>query len=52
VIPASSMWWLDHYQDFRRHLERYRRNGGDSATAIIYKLEEQVAAETEQRKLA
>jgi hypothetical protein len=21
VIPATSHWWLDHYQEFRRHLE-------------------------------
>jgi glycosyltransferase involved in cell wall biosynthesis len=22
VVPASSLWWLEHYEDFRRHLER------------------------------
>ncbi|HEY2146398.1 MAG TPA: hypothetical protein VGH32_00580, partial [Pirellulales bacterium] len=23
LIPQSSLWWLDHYTGFRRHLERY-----------------------------
>jgi GT2 family glycosyltransferase len=52
VVPSSSMWWLDHYQGFRRHLDRYRRADGDPATAAIYELEEQADAETETRKLA
>jgi ATP-binding cassette subfamily B protein len=52
VLPASSMWWLDHYEGFRRHLERYTRSGRDPATAVIYKLAEPVAVETELRELA
>ncbi|HEY2148210.1 MAG TPA: glycosyltransferase family 2 protein, partial [Pirellulales bacterium] len=23
LIPQSSLWWLDHYAGFRRHMERY-----------------------------
>jgi hypothetical protein len=52
VLPASSMWWLDHYQGFRRHLERYERNGGDPAVALIYRLEEPVSVETRWREPA
>jgi GT2 family glycosyltransferase len=51
VVPASSSWWLDHYQGFREHLERYRR-GGDPATAVIYELEERAATESKSRKSA
>jgi GT2 family glycosyltransferase len=52
VVPASSMWWLDHYQGFSHHLERYRRSDADPATAVIYQLKERPAAEAEERKLA
>jgi GT2 family glycosyltransferase len=38
VLPATSLWWLDHYQTFRRHLERYPRVSDDLETAVIYRL--------------
>jgi GT2 family glycosyltransferase len=42
VLPASSMWWLDHYEGFRRHLEdRYSCSSDDPETARIYRLEPQ-----------
>ena len=25
LVPATSSWWLDHYDDFRNHLERHDR---------------------------
>ena len=25
LVPGTSAWWLDHYEGFGRHLERYRR---------------------------
>jgi GT2 family glycosyltransferase len=51
VVPAISSWWLDHYQGFREHLERYR-SGGEAATAVIYELEKRLASEAESRKSA
>jgi hypothetical protein len=39
VVPATSLWWLDHYSGFRRHLERYRCSSADPDTAMIYELE-------------
>ena len=42
VLPASSMWWLDHYERFARHLEdRYACSSDDPDTARIYRLEPQ-----------
>jgi hypothetical protein len=51
VLPSSSSWWLDHYQGFREHLERYRRTG-DPETALIYELETRAAAEEKSRRSA
>jgi colanic acid/amylovoran biosynthesis glycosyltransferase len=32
VIPATSIWWLDHYDEFAQHLARYPRvDAGDGA---------------------
>ena len=41
VLPATALWWLDHYERFRRHLEdRYRvLDADDPETARIYRLE-------------
>jgi GT2 family glycosyltransferase len=44
VIPATSLWWLDHYARLRRHLEQYERTSDDQATAVIYKLERSAQA--------
>ena len=39
VIPATSLWWLDHYRDLRRHLERqYDCVFSHEATGIVYAL--------------
>jgi GT2 family glycosyltransferase len=41
VFPASSVWWLTHYSDFRRHLERcYRLVINDKETGIGFSLRE------------
>jgi GT2 family glycosyltransferase len=29
VVPATSAWWLDHYDGFAKHLERYPVVGSD-----------------------
>jgi glycosyltransferase involved in cell wall biosynthesis len=48
VLPATSLWWLDHYEGFRRHLERYRRSSEDRDTAVIYELSEPAEVEEER----
>jgi hypothetical protein len=38
LLPETSFWWLDHYREFKRHLDgRYRRTHGDPR-CIIYEL--------------
>ena len=38
LIPRTAFWWLEHYHDFRRHLEgRYRRLWHDE-DCVIYEL--------------
>ncbi|MGB2711211.1 MAG: glycosyltransferase, partial [Conexibacter sp.] len=39
VIPATSAWWLEHYEAFRRHLEeRYVALPADPAACVAYEL--------------
>ena len=39
VFPATSLWWLDHYPDFSRHLEsRYQLLVRDDRICAIYAL--------------
>jgi hypothetical protein len=39
VFPRTSMWWLDHYADFRRHLEaHYQVVANDPQTCLIFAL--------------
>lgn len=39
AFPASALWWLDHYQELRRHLEdRYRIISKDPEAGIVYVL--------------
>lgn len=39
LIPATASWWLDHYREFRRHLdERYRVMRADPGVCAIYDL--------------
>ena len=41
VIPANSFWWLDDYQEFRKHVEaRYRAVVRDENTCIVFDLRE------------
>jgi glycosyltransferase involved in cell wall biosynthesis len=42
VIPATSAWWLEHYVDFRRHLdERYAPiASADPETCVAYELKQ------------
>jgi glycosyltransferase involved in cell wall biosynthesis len=39
VIPATSAWWLDHYADFRRHLEeRFAAVEADPEACVVFDL--------------
>jgi hypothetical protein len=41
VFPQTALWWLDHYKEFRRHLEtRYRVIANDPVTCLIFGLVE------------
>jgi glycosyltransferase involved in cell wall biosynthesis len=45
VIPATSAWWLDHYADFRRHLEeRFTALAADPETCVVFDLTQAPAA--------
>src|SRR5436190_611777 len=39
AFPATALWWMDHYDAFRRHLEqRYRPVVRDNETCVLYAL--------------
>jgi GT2 family glycosyltransferase len=39
VFPATGMWWLEHYEELRRHLDDcYRRSFAEPGTCIIFDL--------------
>ena len=39
VFPATSLWWLKHYEGLRRHLDRrYRQVVRQDETCVIYEL--------------
>lgn len=46
LIPATSLWWLDHYPDFGRHLGRhYRVSAEDEGIGAIFAIAERVEHE-------
>jgi glycosyltransferase involved in cell wall biosynthesis len=46
VLPATALWWLDHYEDFRRHVEqRYHAVWRHEQTGVVF----DVRAELERR---
>jgi hypothetical protein len=39
VFPATALWWLDHYEELRRHLQdRYAVVARDDRTGVIFSL--------------
>ena len=38
VLPSTAFWWLDHYAEFRRHLESRHRLAYDRGGCNIYEL--------------
>ena len=39
LFPQTGLWWLDHYDELRRHLEgSYRTRFSEPATCVIYEL--------------
>ena len=50
AFPAPSMWWLDHYEELRRHLEsRYREVSQDTEAGVVFALEPAGANDGEQK---
>lgn len=47
AFPAPSMWWLDHYEELRLHLEsHYRTISEDPEAGVIYALQTRAANRT------
>lgn len=47
VFPKTAFWWLDHYADFKHHLDsRYRLVTSDRASCIIYSLRKALHGES------
>jgi glycosyltransferase involved in cell wall biosynthesis len=47
AFPVPSLWWLDHYEELRRHLEsRYREISQDPEAGIVFALESTNGNET------
>ncbi len=45
LIPATALWWLDHYPELRRHLERRHRLAVDEReTCLVFDLEQRPAS--------
>jgi len=38
LVPATSRWWLDHYMEFRQHLDAYYRRVWADERCVIYRL--------------
>jgi glycosyltransferase involved in cell wall biosynthesis len=42
LFPSTAFWWLEHYREFKEHLERrYPEIGGQRSVCLIYALCEQ-----------
>lgn len=39
IFPSTAFWWLEHYSDFRRHLERHHLLVGGDETCLIFALD-------------
>jgi glycosyltransferase involved in cell wall biosynthesis len=39
VIPGTSLWWLEHYEEFARHLDTHYERLGGSESLVAYALE-------------
>jgi len=39
LIPRTAFWWLDYYEGFGRHLERYPTVVRDEDTCVIFSLD-------------
>lgn len=47
VVPATALWWFDHYATFKRHLNRYRRILTHDS-CVIYELSNVAANDNER----
>src|SRR5260370_91691 len=50
LIPATALWWLDHYAEFRRHLENhYQTLVHQQDTCVIFSLRKDQGAHGSHR---
>lgn len=40
VLPKTSFWWLDHYVEFKQHLDNYKLAACQDDVCLIYLLDE------------
>ena len=50
VLPATSLWWLDRYEGFRQHLQRYPCRSEDPESAVIYELSDPADSRVKEQK--
>jgi glycosyltransferase involved in cell wall biosynthesis len=51
VFPKTAFWWLEHYSDFKQHLEsHYRIAAHDSNSCIVFSLRELPVATSAEPK--
>jgi GT2 family glycosyltransferase len=49
VVPSTAYWWLEHYEDFARHLtDRYRAIVRDADTCLVYELADTGAVDADR----
>jgi ABC-type multidrug transport system fused ATPase/permease subunit/GT2 family glycosyltransferase len=44
VLPATALWWLDHYQGFRDHLDRFACTVDEEDVGMIFDLADPAVA--------
>ena len=53
IFPATSLWWLEFYGDFRAHLEaHYRQIVNEDEVCMIFALQERRSSPGETGKIA
>jgi glycosyltransferase involved in cell wall biosynthesis len=53
IFPSTAFWWLEHYKEFRQHLEsRYRLLVRDEDTCLIFALREPAQGKSAEHQLA
>ncbi len=52
LFPSTALWWLDHYQEFREHLDRrYTRAPFDASLGVLYEVSGSVRGESDLEQI-